>query len=508
VKLGRDREVLRFIGKKMPIWNLHGAVVLPGFTDCHMHLVTYGFELLSANLKGARSIVEIQDAVRKQAENADSSKWVLGYGWDQEKLKEHRFPNRFDLDGAVPDRPVITFRVCGHMCAVNTQALRSANITAATTPPIGGVIDRDDKGDPVGLLRENAMNLVLDVAPAPDDREVRRAVSLAMKRAIRAGLTAVHCVIDEPQHVRVLQDMKRADELKLRIYLLIPDKWLASAETMGLSTGFGNDVLRIQGVKIFTDGSLGAQTAALEEPYSDAPETSGVLIHRQDELDALVESVARQGLQATVHAIGDRAIAMALSAIENANREVSSSAGLRHRIEHVSVLNPELMQRMKHAKIIASVQPHFKVSDAWVPQRVGAHRAKLVYALQSLRRRCMSIGGSDCPVEPIDPLEGIQAAVAKVSESYGEQVSPRAAVEMFTKNAAYATHEEKSKGSIEIGKVADLVVLDRNPLQVGTDEISKIKVLATIVGGRIVYASEAFRDMQLRSGRDRRAQRP
>jgi predicted amidohydrolase YtcJ len=198
---------------------------------------------------------------------------------------------------------------------------------------------------------------------------------------------------------------------------------------------------------------------------------------------------------------------MALSAIENANHAVPSSVELRHRIEHASVLNKELIDRMKRAKIIASVQPHFKVSDIWVPQRVGADRAKLVYALRSLSRRCVTIGGSDCPVEPIDPLEGIHAAVTEVSESYGEQVSPRAAVEMFTKNAAYATHEEKLKGSIEVDKLADLVVLDRDPLQVDTHETNKIRVLATIVGGRIVYASGTFRAMQLRSGQGRRAQR-
>ncbi len=506
--VGSDREVLRSAGKRTRLWDLRGAVVLPGFTDCHMHLITYGFELLSANLKQARSIGEIQNSLRKKAARIEPGKWVLGYGWDQEKVEEHRFPSRFDLDAAVPDRPVCIFRICGHMCAVNSEALRCANITAMTTPPIGGVIDRDSKNEPIGLLRDNAMNLVLDVMPAPDDREVRHAASLAIKHSVRAGLTAVHCVVDEPQQIRVLQAMSSADELALRIYLLIPAKWLASAQTMGISTGFGNDTLRIQAIKIFTDGSLGAHTAALEEPYSDMPTTSGVLIYDQDELNAIVESAAHQGFQVAVHAIGDRAIAMALSAIEYANSTVPHSAELRHRIEHLSVLNAELINRIRRVKIIASVQPHFKVSDTWVVRRVGAHRAQPVYALRSLEKCSVTmIGGSDCPVETIQPLKGIHAAANEVSKNYGEQVSQRTAVEMFTKNAAYATHKEKLTGTIEVGKLADLVVLDRNPLDVDPVEIRKIKILATIVGGRVVYASKMFRRMLFTSGRRRRLQK-
>lgn len=508
-RVGANQEILSTLERDAQIWNLDGAVVLPGFTDCHTHFVAYGLQLFDADLTKARSISQIQDILRRQAEKADVRGWVLGHGWDQEKLKERRFPNRFDLDAAVPDRPVCITRICEHICVVNSAGLEFANTTAATADPPGGIIDRDEETkEPTGVLRENAMNLVLSLMPARDDKEVRKAVSSAMRKAVAAGLTSVHCVVDQPQHVRVLQAMSRAGELAVRIYLLIPDEWLDSAAEIGISTGFGDEMLRLQAVKIFTDGSLGARTAALEEPYLDAPDATGVIIHSQDELNATVETAARLGLQVAVHAIGDRAIRMALTAIEKTNLTVPQSQRLRHRIEHASVLNRSLIDRVKDARAIASVQPHFIVSDVWVPDRVGRERAKLVYALRSLTESGTTVvGGSDCPVEPIDPLEGIYAAVASTPGAYGEHVDAQTAVEMFTKNAAYASHEEKVKGTIEEGKMADLVVLDRNPMKVAPEEIRRINVLATIVGGRLVHASKRFRAMRTSSVRDQLVRR-
>jgi len=500
-KIGNDRDILSAAKRDTPIWDLDGAVVLPGFTDCHTHLVAYGLQLFDADLRKARSIPEIQSILKRQAQNADGKGWVLGHGWDQEKLREGRFPNRFDLDAAVPDKPVCITRVCEHVCVINTPGLRLASIDRNTAAPTGGVIDHDEKTrEPTGVLRENAMNLVFPLIPPRNDAEVRKAVSLAMQRAVKAGLTSVHCVVDQAQHVRVLQEMNRAGNLKLRVYLLMSDEWVKLAAQMGIPTGFGDEMLRIQAVKSFTDGSLGARTAALQDPYSDAPETTGVLIHSQEDLNSTVETAARHGLQVAIHAIGDRAIGMALTAIENANLKVSHSDRLRHRIEHASVLNPSLISRIKGSKVIASVQPHFIVSDVWVPDRLGAERAHHVYPLKSLTRsRATMIGGSDCPVEPIEPLKGIYAAVASAPRGYGECVTAQTAVEMFTKNAAYATHEEKLKGTIEEGKVADLVVLDEDPFQVPPEDLQSINVLATVVGGRVLYASKRFRAMKASS---------
>ena len=508
-RIGNDREILSAAERDTPVWNLDGAVVLPGFTDCHTHLVDYGLQLFDADLRKARSIPEIQSILRKQAQKTDGKRWILGHGWDQEKLRERRFPNRFDLDAAVPDKPLCITRVDEHICVINSTGLRLAGINRDTAASPGGVIDRDEKtGEPTGVLRENAMNLVFSLVPARNDAEVRKAVSLAMRRAVKRGLTSVHCVVDQGQHVRILQAMNRAGKLRLRVYLLISDEWLGVAAQMGIPTGFGDEMLRIQAVKIFTDGSLGARTAVLEDPYSDAPDTTGVLIHSQEDLNATVETAARHGLQVAIHAIGDRVIGMALAAIENANLKVPHSDRLRHRIEHASVLNPDLISRIKRSKVTASVQPHFIVSDVWILDRLGAERAKHVYPLKSLTRSGATVvGGSDCPVEPIEPLEGIYAAVASPPRGYGECVSARTAVEMFTKNAAYASHEEKVKGTIEEGKVADLVVLDRDPLQTPPEDLRSIKVLATVVGGRVVYASKRFRAMKASSERLRRARK-
>jgi predicted amidohydrolase YtcJ len=352
------------------------------------------------------------------------------------------------------------------------------------------------------------MGLVLSHIPALDGAELRKAISLAMHKAVSAGLTSIHCIVDQPQHVRALQAMSRAGELGARIYVLIPDEWLGPAGEIGVSTGFGDEMLRIQAIKVFTDGSLGARTAALESPYSDSPDTRGVLIHSQDKLNSIIESASRQGFQIAIHAIGDHAIAMALTAIENARDVVPQCDKLRHRIEHVSVLNPDLIKRIKQAKVIASVQPHFIPSDSWVPARVGRERAKLVYPLRSLLRSGATVvGGSDCPVEPIDPLEGISAAVTSATRDYGERIDTQAAIELFTKNAAYATHEEKLKGTIHEGKVADLVVLDRDPLKVPPEQIRQIKVLATVVSGRIMYGSKRFQAMRTSNGRRQLARR-
>jgi len=507
--VGTDREILSALKDNVPTWNLRGATVLPGFTDCHTHLVEYGLQLSDADLRAACSIGEIQSALRKHAEKARPGGWVLGHGWDQEKLEEQRYPNRYDLDEAVRDKPACISRVCEHVCVVNSAALKLANITATTTPPIGGVIDFDgNTGEPTGVLRENAMSLVLSSITPREDREVRSAVSLAMTRALAAGLTSVHCVIDNPQHVQALQAMNRRGQLKLRIYLLITDEWLNLAAGMGISTGFGDEMLRIQAIKIFTDGSLGAHTAALEQPYADEPSSTGVLIHSQDELNTTVQTAARNGLQVAIHAIGDRAISMALTAIENANLTTPGSEELRHRVEHVSVLNLSLIERFRQSKTIASVQPHFITSDAWVPERVGLERARLVYPLRSLDNAgARMIAGSDCPVEPIDPLEGICAAVHSAPQTYGERVDTYTAIGMFTKKAAYATHEERLKGTIEKGKLADLVMLDRDPFAVAPEEIRKIRVLATIVGGRLAFASKRFRAMQVSNVRVRQSQR-
>jgi hypothetical protein len=266
--------------------------------------------------------------------------------------------------------------------------------------------------------------------------------------------------------------------------VLIPPDQLKAAVALGIRSGFGDEWVRIGAVKIFTDGSLGARTAALDAPYDDDPENQGVTMYSQQQLDNVVSEAHRSGFQIAAHAIGDKAIAMALHAITKADESISKK-NLRHRIEHASVLNTELIRQMKEAGVVVSVQPHFIISDVWLEQRVGARRTSLAYPLHSLLQAgLMLVGGSDCPVEPLTPLSGIEAAVNRAGS---EAVTVEEAMTIYTRNAAYASFEENIKGTIAPGKLADLVILGKDPRKVSASRISRIQVLLTMVGGKFAY---------------------
>jgi len=310
----------------------------------------------------------------------------------------------------------------------------------------------------------------------------------ACEIALQAGLTTVHCIASSNLELQALSKLHLEGRLPLRFYMLIPANQLVHATSLGLRSGFGDAMLRIGAVKIFTDGSLGARTAALEEPYSDDPTTQGVAIYTRERLNDLVAEAHRSDLQTAIHAIGDRAIRMAIDAIENAG-QLFPAKNLRHRIEHASVLTEDLIQRMKELEVFAVVQPHFIVSDYWVHERLGRKRSELTYAFKSLLRYGVNVvGSSDCPVEPLAPLSGIAAAIHRPGSK--EALSLEQAIELYTRSAAYASFEENWKGTIEPGKLADLVVLEKDPRKVPPEMIQEIKVLATIVGGRTQYASK------------------
>jgi predicted amidohydrolase YtcJ len=288
--------------------------------------------------------------------------------------------------------------------------------------------------------------------------------------------------------IPVLQKLKKQGKLPLRVYLIIPAALLRFYAKAGLCTGFGDDTLRLGGVKIFVDGSLGGRTAALEKPYSDAA-TKGMLCLSEKDLTKLVKAAQHAGFQACVHAIGDKAISTALNAFKSASQ--GNSVNLwRHRIEHASVLNKQLVKRLKNLKLIASIQPHFVISDFWVKARLGSARARWTYPFKTLIQNGVLItGGSDCPVEPIDPLFGVFALAAR--ESFPEErVNVEEALKVYAQNAAYASFEENTKGSVEPGKLADFAILSQNPLTVSPKKIKDIQVEMTIVGGKIVFSKK------------------
>jgi hypothetical protein len=487
-KVGTNEGIRPWIGKDTRVIDLRGRTVVPGFIDTHVHVMEFGRSLAWIDLRGVRSIREIQERLEKRVQETPKGRWIMGRGWDQERLAEGRYPTRWDLDDFSRENPVVFNRVCGHVCVTNSKALELTGITAETTPPPGGRIDKDpETGEPTGILRENAMDLVWKAMPPPSEEELMEAATLACRKAVEAGLTSLHWIIYSPMEIRIIQKLCAQNKLPLRVYLVIPAELLNPLIDLGLCTGFGDSMVRIGGVKILADGSLGARTAALHEPYSDDPTTRGMMLYTREELNELVAKAHKAHLQLAIHAIGDQTIDVVLTALEKVLEEAPRKDH-RHRIEHASVLNEALIQRLKKLGVIASIQPHFVISDFWVVDRVGPTRARWVYPFKTLLQEGILVtGGSDCPVEPISPLLGMYAAVARETLPE-ERITVDDALRVYTINAAYASFEENVKGSIEAGKLADLVVLSHDPRAIPSSKIKDIRVETTIVGGRVVYA--------------------
>jgi hypothetical protein len=491
IAVGTNNQIKKLTGKTTKVIDLKGKTVVPGFTDTHVHVRGFGASLTSLNLRDVTSIKEMQRKLQEQVEKTPEEKWILGGRWDQEKFKEKRYPTRFDLDKVASKNPVFLRRVCGHVCVVNTKALQIAGITKETRSPKGGKIDIDPKtGELTGILRENAMDLIERAIPKRNEDELEQTCLLACQEAAEAGLTTVHWIIESPTEIRIIQKLRANKKLPIRVYIMIPVEFMKNLIELGLQTGFGDNTIKIGSIKILTDGSLGARTAALTEPYSDEPKTKGMKLYTQEELSKIVAKAHEANFQLAMHAIGDQAVDITLTAIEKASAK-NPRKNLRHRIEHASVLNKKLISRMKKLNLIASVQPHFTISDFWTINRLGPKRTRWAYPFKTLMNEgVFTTGSSDCPVEPVSPLLGVYAAVAR-KENQEERINVNEALRMYTINAAFASFEENIKGSIEVGKLADLTVLSHDPETIAPEEIKNIEVEMTIVDGKIAYAKAA-----------------
>lgn len=487
VAVGANKQILSYAEESTKKIDLKGKTVVPGFVDAHVHGASLGRVLSQINLRNVKSIREIQRKVKQWTKKTAEGKWIIGRGWDQDKLAECRYPSRFDLDQAAPRHPVFLLRVCGHLGVVNSKAMKLAGITKQTKPPKGGRIDRDPKtGEPNGVLRENALNLIYNVLPKSSEKNLTSTCLLACQKMVEEGITTAHWIISSASELRVLQRLNSRNMLPIRIYVLIPVEFLDTLVELGLSTGFGGDRIRVGSVKILADGSLGARTAALKQPYNDAPKTEGMMLYSQNQLEKFVEKAHETNLQLAIHAIGDRTVEVVLKILEKELRKVPKE-NHRHRLEHVSVLNSRLIKRMRKIGVVASVQPHFVVSDFWIVDRLGKARARWGYAFKSLLKEgIVAMGGSDAPVEPVSPILGVYAAVARKTFPQ-ERLTVDEALRIYTVNAAYGSFEEDVKGSIEKDKLADLVVLSQDPYKTTPQQIRDIRVEITIVGGNIVY---------------------
>jgi predicted amidohydrolase YtcJ len=477
--------------------DLGGATVVPGFIDAHHHLMTLGFWMsqIDCRFPAVESVTDIVRAVGQRTAQTPAGEWILGRGYDDNKLAERRHITRWDLDAVSPHHPVMIRNVSGHMSVVNSAALALAGVGRDTVSPFGGHIARDDAGEPTGLMQEKAQDL-LTVPFLPDDKaRLREYLDVAGQAYLAAGVTSGHeAGIFGPAEFTALQDAWAEGALALRTYMMIRNPFIDALEGVGFHTGFGDDMLRVGSIKIISDGSLIGRTAAVCHPYEDAKaDDLGLAMFTQDELDDLVWRGHRAGWQMAIHAIGDRAIDMCLDAYEAALRR-RPKADHRHRIEHCGIMRPDIIDRMARLGVIPVGQPPFiaEFGDGFL-EHLGTDRCQLTYPLKSLLAAGLpACGSSDSPVSSYQPLIGIQAAVTErtvggASFAPAEALTVEDALRLYTRNSAYAAFDEDKKGSVTVGKYADLAVLGRDPRAEPPETLSQIPVVATIRGGEFVY---------------------
>ena len=491
IKVGTKEEMERCIGKKTKILELKEQTIVPGLIDTHLHIADFGRFLTWLDLNGIRSIKEMQKIIKNRVKAMPQDKWILGQGWNQTSFSEKRIPNVQDLDEAAPNHPIVLYHQSGCMCVVNSTALKLACITKETIAPSGGIIEHDlETGVPTGVLRENAMNLIWKVIPEPDEKEAFDATCLACEKIVEAGITSVHWIVSSWNEIRLIQRLRAENKLPLRVYIMFPIDIIVQITSLRSCKNFDNDWIRIGGVNVVVDGSLAARTASLKRPYNDDVNTKGKLLYTQKAFRELVAKLHTADFHLTIHAMGDRALELVVSTLEKTLQE-SPKENHRYRIEYAAVLNKELIHRIKNLKVVIAVQPRVINSEfaSWSAiARLGAERARWLYPLRTLIKEAILVsGGSDCPMEPINPFLGIQAAVTRQFFPE-EQITIDDALRMYTINAAYVSSDEDIKGTIEENKLADLTVISHDPRTILPNQIAEIEVKATIIGGKIVYS--------------------
>ncbi len=506
IAVGAADEIETHRGPNTRVEDLGGRTMIPGLIDAHAHAIGLGFALRALDLLGTSSAEEIAEMVGAVSETRAAGEWITGRGWDQNDWSVQEFPTRELLDEVAWDRPVYLTRVDGHAAWVNTRALELAGVTAETPEPDGGKILRDDDGEPTGVLVDNAMALVFDEIPAPDEAEYAARLEAAQNHLLSLGVTGVHTMGDGRESVEAYHAWARAGKLKPRIVVYV-DGWdkeiLDWLSEHGGPAAFEDPHFRVAGVKLYADGALGSRGAALLEPYSDDPANEGLLRTRPDTLAADLTRVVGLGLQPAIHAIGDRGNRVALAAIAAAydvyppDHDDVDLAWKRPRIEHAQVIALDDIDRFIDLGVIASMQPTHATSDMyWAEDRVGPDRIGGAYAWRKLRRAEVHIAcGSDFPVESANPFYGLYAAVTRQDREgwpeggwYPEERMTREeALACFTRDAAYAAGMETEVGTLSPGKWADYLVLDRDFMLIPDGDVWRVEVLRTVIGGEVVY---------------------
>jgi predicted amidohydrolase YtcJ len=503
IAVGDNAKIQALGAANARVIDLKGRRVLPGFYDSHIHLLGSGQRLGEVALKDAPNEVEFGRRLRDFDRKLARDRWLLGGEWDHDRTFNGQLPSAELVDKYVLDRPVFLRRYDGHMAVVNSRVLKMAGITAATADPPGGVIYRKPATkEPTGVLRDNAMDLVTRLVPAPSEDEIVEAVRAALAEARREGVTSVQDMdgsgaATRRKLFRLYQQLARDGQLTVRIDLRWPlAEWNQLAQ-VGAERGFGDDWVKIAGLKGFVDGSLGSSTAKMFEPFLNEPGSTGVYVTPLNKLRADVLAADKAGLSVAVHAIGDRGNADMLDIFAEVAKQ-NGPRDRRFRIEHAQHLRPEDYHRFRDIGVIASMQPYHAIDDGrWAEGRIGARRCASSYAFRSLLDAGARLAfGSDWSVAPLSPLLGIDAAANRRTldgrDPQGwfpeQRISATEAVEAYTRTSAYAAFEEKDRGSLEPGKLADLVVLSRDILNSSErDHIADTEVLMTIVDGKVVY---------------------
>jgi len=504
--IGKNLDIEKLKGPQTQVIDLGGHFVMPGFNDAHLHLADGGLNKLRVDVTGVKSLDELRERVQKKVGESKAGEWILGGGWDETLWPVKTTPTRWDLDEVSDGHPVFLVRIDGHIGVANTRALQLASINLASRDPQGGHIDRNDAGEPTGILRETAQGAVENVIPTPTHEQRRQGIELGLADLAAHGVTSAQDFSPPWENFQIYEELEKEGKLTARISEWLPFDEPVEQLSRERSHPQSDLMLHTGMLKGFMDGSLGSHTAALLEPYADDPKNSGLPRYEADKLNDMTKERVLAGFQIGFHAIGDKGVQMALDAFAGAEkaakeahvRAPNGSDDFRLRVEHAQVTTPAEVAQFKQLKVVASMQPSHLLTDMrWAQDRLGPKRAATSYAwLAFLNKGVVLAFGTDFSVEPISPFRGLYAAVTRKSEDGKQEYFPAQrltmdqAIAAYTTGSAYAEFEEKEKGKLVSGMLADFVVLDRDVTSAAAEKIEGTKVLRTVVGGKTVYESQ------------------